>query len=137
MSRTFAGTACLFLLVLALAGSKKDKSNDHREGISVAASVEVFIPGDRRIIQDYVRAHPGGLPPGLAKRQGGLPPGLEKQLRKKGHLPPGLEKKIHPFPPDLERRLEPLAPGLQRGFIAGRAVIYSPKASVVLDVFIP
>jgi len=100
--------------------------------------VSVFVGDDRRIVREYLTVYPvGGLPPGLAKRGGALPPGLEKQLRRNGRLPPGLEKKLYPFPPALEARLAPLAPDLRRGFIEGHAVIYNPKTSVILDVFIP
>ena len=95
----------------------------------------MFIGRDREVIHDYYVVHPGSLPPGLAKRGGNLPSGLGKQLRRKGHLPPGLEKKIVPFPVAVERRLPPLRPGLVHGLIEGRAVIYNPKTSVLLDVF--
>ena len=87
--------------------------------------------------QDKVTERPGGLPPGLAKRNGDLLPGLEKQLRRNGRLPPGLEKKMTPYPPEIHGRLSPLAPGLARGFISGRAVIYNPRTRVILDIYIP
>lgn len=138
MFRTFATTACLLLLILPLgADNGKSKAKGHHKGNSVRANVEIFIPGDRRMIREYIHVHHGGLPPGLAKRHGNLPPGLEKQLRRKGHLPPGLEKRIYYFPPELECQLAPLSPGLRRGFIAGRAVIVNSRTSVVVDVFIP
>lgn len=146
MARTGAIAICLILTMTPLAagnGQGKGKGtgkNRHevRAEHQTRAGIEIFAEHHHRIIREYVAAYPGGgLPPGLAKRGGALPPGLEKQLYRKGHLPPGLEKKIHPFPPDLERRLPPLAPGLRRGFIAGRAMIYNPKTSVIVDVFVP
>jgi hypothetical protein len=92
--------------------------------VDVHVGVDIFMGKDREIIQQYFHNHAGSLPPGLAK-----------QLRRKGHLPPGLEKKVAAFPVELERRLPPLKAGLVRGVIEGRAVIYNPKASVILDIF--
>jgi hypothetical protein len=103
--------------------------------VDVHVGVDIFMGKDREIIQQYFHNHAESLPPGLAKRGGNLPPGLAKQLRRKGHLPPGLEKKVAAFPVELERRLPPLKAGLVRGVIEGRAVIYNPKASVILDIF--
>jgi hypothetical protein len=105
-------------------------------GISGHVAVDVFIGKDQEMIRRYYVAHPGTLPPGLAKRGGDLPPGLAKQLARNGHLPPGLEKKLAPFPVALEQELAPLKPGLVRGVIEGRAVIYSPKTSVIFDVLV-
>lgn len=103
--------------------------------VDVHVGVDIFMGKDREMIQQYFHKRAGSLPPGLAKRGGNLPPGLAKQLRRKGHLPRGLEKKVAAFPVDLERRLPPLKAGLTRGVIEGRAVIYSPKTSLILDVF--
>lgn len=133
--------AAALLAAISLAGAdgqgkgpkEKQKHRDSRP----RASVSVFLDADRRVIREWVAGYPGGLPPGLAKRGGDLPPGLEKQLRRNGRLPPGLEKKLYLFPPELEARLSPLEPGLRRAFLAGHAVVYDAKTSVILDVFIP
>jgi len=109
---------------------------ERQAGIEAQVAVDVFIGQDREHIRRYYAGNPGNLPPGLAKRGGALPPGLEKQWLRKGHLPPGLDKRITAFPLELERRLAPLRPGLLRGVIEGQAVIYDPKASVILDVFV-
>src|SRR5712692_6891020 len=94
------------LAAIALAAPKHGK-NRGGEGV-------VFYEKDQRIIADYYRAQPSGLPPGLAKRNGDLPPGLEKQLRRNGRLPAGLE----------------------RGMIGGRAFIYNRGKSLILDTFV-
>ncbi|MFX0117639.1 MAG: hypothetical protein ACFFB3_24050, partial [Candidatus Hodarchaeota archaeon] len=101
----------------------------------VHVGVDIFVGKDREMIRQYFHNHAGSLPPGLAKRGGNLPPGMARQLRQKGHLPPGLEKRVAAFPVELERRLSPLKAGLVRGVIEGRAVIYNPKTSVILDIF--
>jgi hypothetical protein len=92
----------------------------------------VFRTEDRESIAAYYRAQPGGLPPGLAKRES-LPPGLEKQLRRNGKLPPGLERKLVPFPPELESRLAPCPPEVTRGMIGGIAVMWSRQTGLVVD----
>ena len=118
----------------------KDKRKDSQivkkaTNVDVHVGVDIFMGKDREMIRQYFHNHAGSLPPGLAKRGGNLPPGLAKQLRRKGHLPPGLEKKVAAFPVELERRLPPLKAGLIRGVIEGRAVIFNPKTSVILDIF--
>jgi hypothetical protein len=142
-----AGYTRLFFLTLAVlvlpagalaASSHKDKNKnsqhtDHSTCVDAHVAVGIFVDRDRDVIRGYYAGHPGNLPPGLAKRGGDLPPGLEKQLRRKGHLPPGLDKRIVAFPVELERQLPPLKSGLTRGVIEGRAVIYNPKTSVILD----
>ena len=129
----------LILLTVPLASSARDKSKgvqhaDHSSGVDAHVAVDVFVGRDREVVRRYYSGHPGNLPPGLAKRGGDLPPGLEKQLQRKGHLPPGLDKRVVAFPVELERQLPPLKSGLMRGVIEGRAVIYNPKTSVILDV---
>src|SRR6266516_2467810 len=108
-------------------GHDKDQENgeerDHDKGNKKAHAVN-FQPVDRRVIVDYYRGRPGGLPPGLAKR-GDLPPGLEKQLRSNGTLPPGLDKKLVPFPPEVEVRLPPCPPEVRRGLVGGIAVMWN------------
>jgi len=129
--------ALLLLTGTLSAASQKTRDtrqNDGKTHVDAQVAVDIFIGRDREIIHDYYVAQPGGLPPGLAKRNGSLPPGLEKQLVRKGHLPPGLEKKLTPFPVALEHRLPPLKAGLVRGIVEGRAIIYNPKTSVILDV---
>lgn len=118
----------------------KDKGKDSQivkkaKNADVHVSVDIFVGKDREMIRQYFHDHAGSLPPGLAKRGGSLTPGLAKQLRQKGHLPPGLERSVTAFPVELERRLSPLKAGLVRGVIEGRAVIYNPKTSVILDIF--
>jgi hypothetical protein len=85
------------------------------------------------VIQEYYRAYPGGLPPGLAKRGGDLPPGLAKKLRRDGRLPPGLEKRLVPFPVELDRRLPPLPPYYRRCFVGDRAIIYDQRTGGIID----
>jgi hypothetical protein len=140
----FAGKAPALLgALLMLAGAlpaagQESRSRTPGAGATRAearVAVEVFLGRDRNVIRDYYRLRPGELPPGLAKRGGNLPPGLQKQLRRKGHLPPGLDREIIVFPVELERQLPPLKAGLVRGIIGGRAVIYNPRTSVILDVF--
>jgi hypothetical protein len=134
----------IFMVVMSvsIAVSKpKDKGNESKRAdkgreVSTYVGADIFVDKDRKVIHEYYLDHAGHLPPGLAKRNGDLPPGLAKQLQRNGHLPPGLQKRFMPFPVELERRLPPLRPGLVRGFIDGRAVIYNPKTSVILDLFV-
>lgn len=135
-------SVALLLVTSSIAASgQKEKSGvpssaNRATSVSTGIAVDIFIGKDRDAIRHYYSVRPGNLPPGLAKRGGDLPPGLEKQLRRKGHLPPGLDKRIVALPVELERQLAPLKPGLVRGVIEGRAVIYNPKTSVVLDVLV-
>lgn len=119
-------------------GNSKPKGDQTGQSrTAVTATVDIFVGSDQEVIREYVSTYEGsGLPPGLSKRCS-FPPGLEKQLRRKGKLPPGLQKKLVAFPPTLEQRLSVLKTGLKRGFIEGRAVIYNPKTSIILDVFVP
>jgi len=122
----------LFLAVIPLhadQGKGKGRGRGHDKD---DATVTVFRAEDRNAIAAYYRAQPGGLPPGLAKRES-LPPGLEKQLRRNGKLPPGLEKKLVPFPPELESRLAPCPPEVTRGMIGGIAVMWSRQTGLVVD----
>lgn len=139
-NRLAASASVLIATLLLLAGSPPARAQEKggRPGaarVDAHVAVDIFLGRDRNVIRDYFRVHPGSLPPGLAKRGGNLPPGLQKQLRRKGHMPPGLEREIVFFPVELERQLPPLKAGLVRGIIGGRAVIYNPRASVILDVF--
>lgn len=99
--------------------------SDHKQ-----KAVKAFGRDDRNMIIGFFHEQPGGLPPGLAKRDR-LPPGLEKQLRRNGRLPPGLEKKIEPFPAGLAARFPPVEAGFQRGFVGGFAVIYRQGGLIV------
>lgn len=92
-----------------------------------------FQSGHQRVIHEYYRAYPEGLPPGLAKRGGDLPPGLAKKLQRNGQLPPGLEKRLVPFPSELERRLPPLAPYHRRCFVGDRAIVYDQRTGGIID----
>jgi hypothetical protein len=134
----------ILLIALAPAGAKQGRGrgrghdeggppSERGNGKRKAAPVRAFRADDCTVIMDYYRAQPGGLPPGLAKRNGDLPPGLEKQLRRNGTLPPGLAKKFMPFPPELEMRLPPCPPDVRRGFIGGVAVMYNSRTGLVLD----
>lgn len=142
-SRLAIGVPALCAALLLLAGAlpilgQESKPRSPAAGaarVDAHVAVDVFLGGDRNVIREYYRLHPGSLPPGLAKRGGNLPPGLQKQLRRKGHLPPGLDREIVFFPVELERQLPPLKAGLVRGIIEGRAVIYNPRTSVILDIF--
>lgn len=107
----------------------EEHGGGHKTGHKEKAA-KAFAKRDRDIIIDFFHEQPGGLPPGLAKRDT-LPPGLEKQLRRNGHLPPGLEKKIEPFPPGLAVHFPPLETGYKRGFIHGMAMIYQPGGLIV------
>ncbi len=140
-AKSFCFVRCFILLgfSLTLAQGKgkghnkvKNSSGAMNQGSSV--HVAVFGEHDKQVMFDYWMKQPGGLPPGLAKRQGDLPPGLEKQLRRNGHLPPGLEKKISPFPPDLERRLPPLLSDHRR-VIYGSIGIILKNQNIVVDFF--
>lgn len=113
-------------------GRGKGHNKDSADGGASTSAAVVFRQADRDAIRQYYAAQPGGLPPGLAKRES-LPPGLEKQLRRNGKLPPGLEKKLVVFPPPLEQRLPPCPADVQRGMIGGIAVMWSPKSGLVLD----
>lgn len=95
----------------------------------------MFSERDQQLIHNYLRANPGSLPPGLAKRGGRLPPGLEKQLRRKGSLPPGLQKRYgaEPLPVKLSGQLPPLPSGYSRLIVAGRAVILDRNHNI-LDI---
>jgi hypothetical protein len=107
----------------------EEHGNSHKPDHKGKA-VKAFGKHDRDVILDFFHGQPGGLPPGLAKRDT-LPPGLEKQLRRNGHLPPGLEKKIEPFPSGLVGHFPPLEPGFKRGFVHGMAILYQPGGLIV------
>jgi hypothetical protein len=129
MGRWICWIAVLWLAwvpVQAEQGKGRGKGHNKDEGALV------FRPADRAAIAEYYRSQPGGLPPGLAKRES-LPPGLEKQLRRNGRLPPGLEKKLVPFPRELESRLPPCPPEVHRGLIGGMAVMWNSGSGLVLD----
>ncbi|HJZ94943.1 MAG TPA: hypothetical protein VKE70_00420 [Candidatus Solibacter sp.] len=113
-------------------GRGHDKDDSPKGNSEKGQTPLVFRTDDRNAITSYYRAQPGGLPPGLAKRES-LPPGLEKQLRRNGKLPPGLEKKLVPFPPELESRLAPCPPEVTRGMIGGIAVMWSRQTGLVVD----
>ncbi len=120
--RAFILTAGVVLTV-TLAGAEPKKKT------------ATFAPHERIAINGYFQAYPRDLPPGLAKR-GSLPPGLARQLRERGELPPGLEKRIAPFPLSLEQRLGPPPAGLRRGCLDGRAVLYDPVSTMIVDSFV-
>ena len=97
-----------------------------------------FLPGERRLIEDYYRhAHKGqgkGLPPGLAKRGGNLPPGLQKHLEKNGQLPPGLQKRLEPLPIDLDRRLPRLPEYWERVVLERDVILIDRRTHRSLDI---
>jgi hypothetical protein len=129
MTRLVALNAVLFL-ALSPAGADQGKGKGRGKGHD-KVKVVVFQPADRNTIVTYYRAQPGGLPPGLAKKD--LPPGLQKQLRRNGRLPPGLEKKLVAFPPEIETRLPPCPPDVQRGLIGGVAVMWNSRTGLIID----
>jgi hypothetical protein len=88
---------------------------------------------DHEVVVNYYREHPGGLPPGLAKRES-LPPGLQRQLRVNGHLPPGLQRQVVWFPPDLDRQLGPVPYGYRRCWIGGNVIVVNPKTFAILEI---
>ena len=95
--------------------------------------VDLFLPREREVIREFFKGHPGGLPPGLAKRSE-LPPGLQKQLKRKGQLPPGLQKKLEPLPRELEVRL-PRIGEIGRAVILGRNVLLLDRRTErILDI---
>ncbi len=129
-------TAALLASTILTPGlyAKKGGKGHNKHADEQAPQVVVFHSDHRRVIHDYYRVNPAGLPPGLAKRGGDLPPGLAKQLRRNGHLPPGLEKKMVPFPEELDRRFPPLPPHHRRYFIGDRAIIYDHGSGSIVDV---
>ncbi len=109
----------------------RESSTRRRES---RGSVEViFSEQDGEIIEEYVREHGTGLPPGLAKKDR-LSPGLERQLRRNGRLPSGLQKRLSPFPRALEARMGRLPRGHRRVFLGKRALILT-AANVIMDIF--
>ena len=94
---------------------------------------DLFLPREREIVREFFKGHPGGLPPGLAKRSE-LPPGLQKQLKRKGQLPPGLQKKLEPLPRQLEVRL-PRIGEIGRAVILGHHVLLlDRRTEQILDI---
>src|SRR5262245_38028870 len=124
MRRTLSLLVCLVLFVPSLQAVQKPNKNKN--------SAIVFLPDDRRVINEYFR-NTSNLPPGLAKRGGDLPPGLQKHIQRNGQLPPGLQKRLTPFPNDLDRRLPRLPSSYRRGTIGDSAVIYDPTTNRILD----
>lgn len=130
---------CLWAVLLVAAAAlapglyAKKKGHGNRDQDGQESRAVVFRAEHHRVISDYYRAYPAGLPPGLAKRGGDLPPGLAKQLRRNGRLPPGLEKRVVPFPPELDRRFPPLPAHYQRGFVGDRAVVYDQRTGGIID----
>ncbi len=109
----------------------RESSTRRRES---RGSVEViFSEQDGEIIEEYVREHGTGLPPGLAKKDR-LSPGLERQLRRNGRLPSGLQKRLSPFPRALEAKMGRLPRGHRRVFLGKRALILT-AANVIMDIF--
>ena len=78
---------------------------------------------DVHVIQQYYRAHPVSLPPGL-----------QKKLARGKPLPPGWQKKLQPFPSNIDVRLGPPCGYCGRGVIDGYGVIYDKKTAIILDI---
>ena len=94
-----------------------------RDRVAVDGEIRVvFSTRDVKIIREH-----------YAPRYANLPPGLQKKLARTGKLPPGWQKKMRPFPVALTRRLPSLPDGYARGVIDGRAVIYVPGTSLIID----
>ena len=99
-------------------GKGQGKGNQGKSGQSSATVVNVsFGTNDVQVIQQYYRAHPVSLPPGL-----------QKKLARGKPLPPGWQKKLQPFPSDVDVRLGPPC-----GY-CGRGVIDDKKTAIILDI---
>jgi hypothetical protein len=122
-------SACLAIQAADKQGKGKGKGAERRR-----EQVQGFVPQERKIIVEYFRGGPSGLPPGLAKRVGDLPPGLEKQVRRNGQLPPGLQKRVTPFPTELSVKLTMLPSGCERAIIGHLAIVWNSRTQVVIDV---
>jgi hypothetical protein len=105
-------------------GKGKGKGNQGNVEGSSATVVNVrFGTNDVDVIQQYYRAHPVSLPPGL-----------QKKLARGKPLPPGWQKKLQPFPSDIDVRLSPSCGYCGRGVIDGYGVIYDKKTAIILDI---
>ncbi len=101
-----------------------------RDRVAVDGEIRVvFSTREVEIIREHYAPRYTNLPPGLRN----LPPGLQKKLERTGKLPPGWQKKMQSFPVALTRRLPSLPDGYARGVIDGRAVIYVPGTSQIID----
>ncbi len=123
----------LFLFAVLTPGLYAKKKGRHGDDDRHWQREARFHSGHHRMIREYYREHPGGLPHGLSRRGGDLPPGLARQLRRNGHLPPGLEKRMVPLPLELERRLPPLPPHYRRCFVGDRAIVYDQRTGGIID----
>lgn len=115
----------LAVLGIVAQASAKPKEKNHPP---------VFLSEERRIIIDFYRAPPRGLPPGLAKRGGNLPPGLQRQLDRKGTLPPGLQRRIEPLPRELEIRLSSIPSSWERVILGRDVILLDRRTSQILDI---
>jgi hypothetical protein len=121
-------TLFLFICLATLSVHGKDgkgKGKGHQAGSGNSATIANvgFAKSDLDVIQQYFRAHPMNLPPGL-----------QKKLARGKPLPPGWQKKLQPFPSDIDGRLSPLCGYCGRGVIDGYGVIYDRKTAAILDV---
>jgi hypothetical protein len=105
-------------------GKGKGKGSHGKSGGSTATVVNVsFGTNDVRMIQQYYRAHPVSLPPGL-----------QKKVARGKPLPPGWQKKLQPFPSEVTARLDSPCGYCGRGVIDGYGVIYDKKTAIILDI---
>lgn len=105
-------------------GKGQGKGNQKKSAGSSATVVNIsFGSNDVQLIQQYYRAHPVSLPPGLRKK-----------VAKGKPLPPGWQKKLRPFPSDIDVRLAPACGYCSRGVIDGYGVIYDKKTAIILDL---
>jgi hypothetical protein len=128
MGRIVTLFLCIFLATLSAddqdKGKGQGKGNQGKSGGSGATAVKVrFGTNDVQVIQQYYRAHPVSLPPGL-----------QKKLARGKPLPPGWQKKLQPFPSDVDVRLGPPCGYCGRGVIDGYGVIYDKKTAIILDI---
>lgn len=138
--------ACAFAAgTIAAQGNGKGKGNTKSTASSssstpttsatITGSVRIEIGSrDRETITKYYKAHPAGLPPGLAKRGGDLPPGLDKQLKRNGSLPPGLQKKLEPVPATLTRQIARPPSGYNWFVLGAHVVIMNKERNLIGDV---
>jgi hypothetical protein len=128
MGRIVTLFLCIFLATLSAddqdKGKGQAKGNQGKSGGSGSTAVNVrFGTNEVQVIQQYYRAHPVSLPPGL-----------QKKLARGKPLPPGWQKKLQPFSSDVDVRLGPPCGYCGRGVIDGYGVIYDKKTAIILDI---
>lgn len=92
-------------------GHGNHSAAEHAHGKHGKHGKPTFSSGERGEIERYFAAHPGALPPGLAKK-GKVPPGWAKKLAVGQPVPPDLWKVRVPLPPEIVVKLPPPPPGV-------------------------